>query len=92
VCQYLLQSYFSIRKLNNGKAADENGIQAEHFKFANAELATEICSITNQIFEELNSQIFKMYSPGFHNIILVVFNIVYDQCVSIYCRVTSLHS
>jgi hypothetical protein len=23
-------------------------------KFANAELATEICSITNQIFEELN--------------------------------------
>jgi hypothetical protein len=25
-----------------------------HFKFANAELATEICSITNQIFEELN--------------------------------------
>jgi hypothetical protein len=58
VCQYLLPSYFSteaevkqaIRKLNNGKAADENGIQAEHFKFANAELATEICSITNQIF------------------------------------------
>ena len=44
----------AIRKLNNGKAADENGIQAEHFKFANAELATEICSITNQIFEELN--------------------------------------
>jgi hypothetical protein len=37
----------AIRKLNNGKAADENGIQAEHFKFANAELATEICSITN---------------------------------------------
>jgi radical SAM protein with 4Fe4S-binding SPASM domain len=33
----------AIRKLNNGKAADENGIQAEHFKFANAELATEIC-------------------------------------------------
>jgi thioester reductase-like protein len=25
----------AIRKLNNGKAADENGIQAEHFKFAN---------------------------------------------------------
>ena len=44
----------AIRKLNNGKTADENGIQAEHFKFANAELATEICSITNQIFEELN--------------------------------------
>ena len=44
----------AIRKLNNGKAADENGIQAEHFKFANAELATEICSIINQIFEELN--------------------------------------
>jgi hypothetical protein len=41
-----------IRKLNNGKAADENGIQAEHFKFANAELATEICSIINQIFED----------------------------------------
>jgi hypothetical protein len=39
----------AIRKLNNGKAADENGIQAEHFKFANAELATEICNITNQI-------------------------------------------
>ena len=46
----------AIRKLNNGKAADENGIQAEHFKFANAELATEICSIINQIFEELNIQ------------------------------------
>jgi hypothetical protein len=30
----------AIRKLNNGKAADENGIQAEHFKLANAELAT----------------------------------------------------
>ena len=44
----------AIRKLNNGKAADENGIQAEHSKFANAELATEICSIINQIFEELN--------------------------------------
>ena len=44
----------AIRKLNNGKADDENGIQAEHFKFANAELATEICSIINQIFEELN--------------------------------------
>ena len=44
----------AIRKLNNGKATDENGIQAEHFKFANAELATEICSIINQIFEELN--------------------------------------
>ena len=44
----------AIRKLNNGKAADENGIQAEHFKFANAELVTEICSITNQIFEEFN--------------------------------------
>jgi hypothetical protein len=42
----------AIRKLNNGKAADENGIQAEHFKFANAELATEICSIINQIFED----------------------------------------
>jgi hypothetical protein len=42
----------AIRKLNNGKAADENGIQAEHSKFANAELATEICSIINQIFEE----------------------------------------
>jgi hypothetical protein len=44
----------AIRKLNNGKAADENGIQAEHFKFANAELVTEICSITNQIFEEFD--------------------------------------
>jgi hypothetical protein len=39
----------AIRKLNNGKAADENGIQAEHFKFANAELATEICSVLGQI-------------------------------------------
>ena len=44
----------AIRKLNNEKVADENGIQTEHFKFANAELATEICSIINQIFEELN--------------------------------------
>jgi hypothetical protein len=39
----------AIRKLNNEKVADENGIQTEHFKFANAELATEICSIINQI-------------------------------------------
>jgi hypothetical protein len=29
----------AIRKLNNEKVADENGIQTEHFKFANAELA-----------------------------------------------------
>jgi hypothetical protein len=38
----------AIRKLNNGNASEENGIQAEHFKFANAELTTEICSIINQ--------------------------------------------
>ena len=44
----------AIEKLNTGKSADENGIQAEHFRNAKEELAPLLCEIINQIFQDLD--------------------------------------
>jgi hypothetical protein len=43
----------AIEKLNTGKSADENGIQAEHFRNAKEELARLLCEIINPIFQDL---------------------------------------
>ena len=43
----------AIEKLNTGKSADENGIQAEHFRNAKEELVSFIREIINQIFSDL---------------------------------------
>jgi hypothetical protein len=44
----------AVEKLNTGKSADENGIQAEHFRNAKEELAPLLCEIINQIFQDLD--------------------------------------
>ena len=44
----------AVGKLNTGKSADENGIQAEHFRNAKEELAPLLCEIINQIFQDLD--------------------------------------
>ena len=44
----------AIEKLNTGKSADENGIQAEHFRNANEELTPLLCEIINKIFQDLD--------------------------------------
>ena len=38
----------AIEKLNTGKSADENGIQAEHFRNAKEEVASFIREIINR--------------------------------------------
>ncbi|VDI11338.1 Hypothetical predicted protein [Mytilus galloprovincialis] len=44
----------AIRKLNTGKASDENGIVSEHYIHAIDVITDEITDIINQIFEELD--------------------------------------
>ena len=44
----------AIEKLNTGKSADENGIQAEHFRNAKEELTPLLCEIINQILQDLD--------------------------------------
>jgi hypothetical protein len=44
----------AVEKLNTGKSADENGIQAKHFRNAKEELAPLLCEIINQIFQDLD--------------------------------------
>ena len=44
----------AIEKLNTGKSADENGIQAEHFRYAKEELTPLLCEIINQILQDLD--------------------------------------
>jgi hypothetical protein len=44
----------AIEKLNTGKSADKNGIQAEHFRNAKEQLAPLLCEIINQIFQDLD--------------------------------------
>ncbi|VDI16632.1 Hypothetical predicted protein [Mytilus galloprovincialis] len=44
----------AIRKLNTGKASDENGIVSEHHIHAIDVITDEITDIINQIFEELD--------------------------------------
>jgi hypothetical protein len=44
----------AVGKLNTSKSADENGIQAEHFRNAKEELAPLLCEIINQIFQDLD--------------------------------------
>jgi hypothetical protein len=44
----------AIEKLNTGKSADENGIQAEHFRNTKEELAQLPCEIINQIFQDFD--------------------------------------
>ena len=40
--------------MNNGKAADENGISSEHFKYAKDELTPILVDIVNDIFKNLD--------------------------------------
>ena len=47
----------AIEKLNTGKSADENGIQAEQFRNAKEELAPLLCEIINKIFQDWTFQI-----------------------------------
>ena len=44
----------AIRKLNTGKASDENGIVSEHYIHTIDVITDEITDIINQIFEELD--------------------------------------
>ncbi|CAG2242260.1 unnamed protein product [Mytilus edulis] len=44
----------AIRKLNTGKASDENGIVSEHYIHAIDVITDEITDIINQIFEKLD--------------------------------------
>ncbi|CAG2207398.1 unnamed protein product [Mytilus edulis] len=44
----------AIRKLNTGKASDENGIVSEHYIHASDVITDEITDIINQIFEKLD--------------------------------------
>jgi hypothetical protein len=44
----------AIEKLNTGKSADENGIQAEHFRNAKEQLAPLLCEIINKIVQDLD--------------------------------------
>lgn len=43
----------AIDRLNSGKAMDENGIVAEHYKNAKNEVSQEVACIINEIFEDL---------------------------------------
>ena len=43
---------FAIRKLNCGKAADQDGVTTEHLKFATAETFEMLSAIINRILEE----------------------------------------
>ncbi|KAH3825860.1 hypothetical protein DPMN_127743 [Dreissena polymorpha] len=44
----------AINLLNTGKAADVNGISAEHFKYAKEEISATITDIIDSIFKELD--------------------------------------